>query len=303
MNVGMIGLGGMGRHVAECILNAGFTLTVADLREKPVRELVNLGARAAGSPREVASASDIVVVSLPSNEASEEVALGTDGALAGAKPGDVYIDTSTISPRIITSIAERYSQEGAEAMDAPVSGGRVQRKEGTLTVMAGGEASTVAKAMPVLEAFGGRIFHVGGVGAGAATKLINNLTMASNMVATMEALVLGAKTGLDLEKLRDVISVSSGGSRVFEMMVENVLTRSTEPPAGSIAMMGMATIIKDTKLATELAREACVPLYHGSATAQAWAAGEARGWAEKEHWRLMEHFEDLAGVRVRPPGL
>ena len=255
MNVGMIGLGGMGKSIAECILNAGFGLTVADLREGPVRDLVSLGARAASTPREVASASDIVVVSLPSNAASEEVALGADGALAGAKPGDVYIDTSTISPRVITSIAERFSREGAEAMDAPVSGGRVQRKEGTLTVMAGGEASTVAKAMPVLEAFGGRIFHVGGVGAGAATKLINNLTMASNMVATMEALVLGAKTGLDLEKLRDVISVSSGGSRVFEMMVENVLTRSTEPPAGSIAMMGMATIIKDTKLAAELARE------------------------------------------------
>ena len=299
----MIGLGGMGKSIAECILNAGFGLTVADLREGPVRDLANLGAKAASTPREVASASDIVVVSLPSNEASAEVALGADGALAGAKPGDIYIDTSTISPRVITSIAERFSQKGAEAMDAPVSGGRVQRKEGTLTVMAGGEASAVAKAMPVLEAFGGHIFHVGGVGAGAATKLINNLTMASNMVATMEALVLGAKTGLDLEKLRDVISVSSGGSRIFDMMVENVLTRSTEPPTGSIAMMGMATIIKDTKLATELAKEACVPLYHGSATAQAWAAGEARGWAEKEHWRLMEHFEDLAGVRVRPPGL
>ena len=303
MNVGMIGLGGMGRSVAECILNAGFALTVADLREKPVQELVNLGARAAGSPREVASASDIVVASLPSNEASEEVALGADGVLAGAKSGDIYIDTSTISPRVITSIAERFARKGAEAMDAPVSGGMAQRKEGTLTVMVGGEPSTVARAMPVLEAFGGHIIHVGGVGAGAATKLINNLTMASNMVATMEALVLGVKSGLDLEKLRDVISASSGGSRVFDMMVENVLTRSSEPPAGSGALMGMATIIKDTKLASDLAKELSVPLFHGSATAQAWAAGEARGWAEKEHWALMGYFEELAGVRVRPPNL
>ena len=232
MNVGMIGLGGMGKSIAECILNAGFELTVADLREKPVQELVNLGARAAGSPREVASAADIVVASLPSNEASEEVALGADGVLAGAKSGDIYIDTSTISPRVITSIAERFARKGAEAMDAPVSGSMAQRKEGTLTVMVGGEPSTVARAMPVLEAFGGHIVHVGGVGAGAATKLINNLTMASNMVATMEALVLGVKSGLDLEKLRDVISASSGGSRVFDMMVENVLTRSSEPRPG-----------------------------------------------------------------------
>ena len=293
----------MGRSVAECILNAGFALTVADLREKPVQELVNLGAKAAGTPREVASASDIVVASLPSNEASEEVALGADGVLAGAKSGDIYIDTSTISPRVITSIAERFSRKGVEAMDAPVSGGMVQRKEGTLTVMVGGEASTVARAMPVLEAFGGRIIHVGGVGAGAASKLINNLTMASNMVATMEALVLGVKMGLDLEKLREVISASSGGSRAFDVVVENVLTRNSEPPAGSGASMGMATVIKDTKLAVELAKELSVPLFHGSATAQAWLACEARGWAEKENWALMEHFEELAGVRVRPPGL
>jgi 2-hydroxy-3-oxopropionate reductase len=299
----MIGLGGMGKSIAECILNAGFELTVADLREGPVQDLVSLGARSASTPREVASATDIVVASLPSNEASEEVALGTDGVLAGAKPGDIYIDTSTISPRVIASIAERFSQAGAEAMDAPVSGGRVQRKEGTLTVMVGGEASTVARATPVLEAFGGRIIHVGGVGAGATAKLVNNLTMASNMVATMEALVLGHKAGLDLEKLREVISTSSGGSRVFDMMVENVMTRSTEPPAGSIAMMGMATIIKDTRLATDLAKELSVPLFHGTATEQAWRAGEARGWAEREHWALMEHFEELAGVRVRPPNV
>ena len=299
----MIGLGGMGKSIAECILNAGFELTVADLRAKPVSDLVNLGARPASTPSEVASAADIVVASLPSNEASVEVALGTDGVLAGAKSGDIYIDTSTISPRVITSIAERFSQKGAEAMDAPVSGGRVQRKEGTLTVMAGGEASTVARAMPVLEAFGGRIVHVGGVGAGATTKLVNNLTMASNMVATMEALVLGHKAGLEIETLREVISASSGGSRVFDMMVENVMTRSSDPPAGAGAMMGMATIIKDTRLAADLAKELSVPLYHGTATEQAWRAGEARGWAEREHWALMEHFEELAGVRVRPPGL
>ena len=303
MNVGMIGLGGMGKSIAECILDAGFKLTVADLRENPVRDLVKLGARSASTPREVASASDIVVASLPSNEASEQVALGADGVLAGAKSGDIFIDTSTISPRVITSIAEQFSQKGAEAMDAPVSGGRVQRKEGTLTIMAGGEASTVARAMPVLEAFGGRIVHVGGVGAGATTKLINNLTMASNMVATMEALVLGVKSGLDLEKLRSVISESSGGSWVFDMMVENVMTRSSDPPAGSGAVMGMATIIKDTRLAADLAKELSVPLYHGTATEQAWRAGQARGWAEREHWALMEHFEELAGVRVRPPNL
>ena len=303
MNVGMIGLGGMGRPVAECILKAGFGLAVADLREEAVRDLVNLGARAAGTPREVASAADIVVASLPSNEASEEVALGEDGVLAGAKSGDIYIDTSTISPSIITSIARQFSRRGVEVLDAPVSGGMLQRKEGTLTVMVGGEASTVARAMPVLEAFGSRIIHAGGVGSGAVAKLVNNLTMASNAVAAMEALVLGVKAGLDVETLRDVVSASSGASSSFDFLVELVLTQSAEPAAGSLASRSMRTVIKDVKLAAGLAEELSVPLFHGSATAQAWLAGEARGMSEKEYWALMEYFEELAGVRVRPPGI
>ncbi len=303
MNIGMIGLGGMGRPLAECILTAGFPLTVADLREEPVRDLVNLGARAADTPREAAAAADIVVASLPSNEASEQVALGADGVVAGAKSGDIYIDTSTISPAVIASIAHEFSRKGIGTVDAPVSGGMVQRKEGTLAVMVGGEASIVARAMPVLEAFGGRIVHVGGVGSGAAAKLINNLTMASNSVAAMEALVLGVKAGLDLGKLRDVISASSGGSQAFDVLSELVLTRNAEPPAGSRASRSMRTVIKDVKLASDLAKELSVPLFHGSATTQAWLAGEARGMSEREYWALMEHFEELAGVRVRPPGL
>ena len=303
MKVGMIGLGGMGKPIAECVLRAGFELTVADLREEPVKALAILGAGAAGTPREVASASDLVLASLPSNEASERVALGADGVLEGAKPGDVYIDTSTIGPKVMTTIARRFSPRGVEVLDAPVSGGMLQRKEGTLTVMVGGEASTVARAMPVLEAFGGRVIHVGGVGAGAAAKLVNNLTMATNAVAAMEALVLGAKAGLDLEKLRDVISTSSGASQSFDFLSELVLTESAEPAPGALASRSMRTVIKDVKLATDLAKELSVPLFHGSATAQAWTAGEARGMSEREYWGLMEYFEELAGVRVRPPGL
>lgn len=303
MKVGMIGLGGMGKPIAECVLRAGFELTVADLREEPVEALASLGAAAAGTPREVASASDLVLASLPSNEASERVALGADGVLEGAKPGDVYIDTSTISPKVVTSIARRFSPRGVEVLDAPVSGGMRQRKEGALTVMVGGEASTVARATPVLEAFGGRIIHVGGVGTGAAAKLVNNLTMATNSVAAMEALALGVKAGLDVEKLRDVISTSSGASQSFDFLSELILTESAEPAPGALASRSMRTVIKDVKLATDLAKELSVPLFHGSATAQAWTAGEARGMSEREYWGLMEYFEELAGVRVRPPGL
>ena len=303
MKVGVIGLGGMGKHLAVNIVEAGFELTVNDLREQPVQELVQYGARAAGSAREVAAASDIVLASLASNRASEEVAMGPDGALAGAKSGDIYIDTSTISPRVIREIAAQAAERGVEVLDAPVSGSMAQREEGSLTVMVGGDAATLARARPVLEAFGSRIFHAGPVGAGATVKLVNNLTLASNQLAAMEALVLGMKAGLSIDTLREVIPASSGASRAFDGLVEDVMTLGTVPPAGNTPHRGLHTMVKDTTLASELARDLSVPLLAGSLATQAYLACDARGWANREHWAVMEIFEELAGIRVRPADL
>ena len=303
MKVGFIGLGGMGKHIAINIVEAGFEVTVNDLRERPVQELVQYGARAAGSAREVAAASDIVLVSLASNRASEDVALGPDGALAGAKRGDIYIDTSTISPRVIRAIATQAAERGVEVLDAPVSGGIAQREEGSLTVMVGGDAATLARARPVLEAFGSRIFHAGPIGAGTTVKLVNNLTLASNQLAAIEALVLGVKAGLSVETLREVISASSGASRAFNGLVEDVMTLSAVPPAGNPPQRGLHTLVKDTTLASELARDLSVPLLAGSAATQTYLAGDARGWANRENWAVMEIFEELAGIRVRPADL
>ena len=303
MKVGFIGLGGMGKPVAGNIIDAGFEVTINDLRDAPVKELVQRGATQADSAREVAAASDIVLVSLASNQASEEVALGPDGALAGAKPGDIYIDTSTISPKLIRDIAEKAQRMGVEVLDAPVSGSIAQREAGSLTVMVGGKAETLAQARPGLETFGSQIFHVGPIGAGATIKLVNNLTVASNNIAAMEALVLGVKAGLTVDILREVISVSSGASRAFDSMVEQVTTQSAVPQEGNISRQGLHTLIKDVTLASELARDVSVPLLAGSTTTQAYLAGEARGWAGNEHWALMELFEELAQVRVRPRDL
>ena len=303
MKVGVIGLGGMGKHLAVNIVEAGFELTVNDLREQPVQELVQYGARAAGSAREVAAASDIVLASLASNRASEEVALGPDGALAGAKSGDIYIDTSTISPRVIRAIATQAAERGVEVLDAPVSGSMARREEGSLTVMVGGDAATLARARPVLEAFGSRIFHTGPIGAGATVKLINNLTQTSNQLAAMEALLLGVKAGLSVDVLREVIPASSGASRAFDSLVEDVMTTSSVPPAGNRPQRGLHTLVKDTALASELARDLSVPLLAGSLATQAYLACDARGWANREYWAVMEIFEELAGVRIRPEGL
>ena len=289
----------MGKPIAANILKAGFDLVVTDLRDGPVRDLVERGAGAADSPREVAAGADIVLASLPTNAASERV--GAE-VVSSVKAGGIYVDLSTITPAVIERIADQGREKGVEVLDAPVSGEIVKREEGTLAVMIGGDAATVARARPVFEAFGREIHHVGGVGAGAAMKLINNLTMATNMVAAMEALVLGVKAGLEPETVRTVIGASSGNSAMFRSMVDKLLSTSCEPDASG-PRQGFRLVVKDTQLAAAFAEELSVPLLAGAATVQAFVAGNARGLADKEIWALIEVFEALAGVRVRPPGL
>lgn len=303
MKVGFIGLGGIGKPMAINVAKAGFELTVHDLRDQPLEELRRHGARVAASAREVAAASDIVLASLPSNDASRDVAFGPDGVLAGAEAGDIYIELSTISPEVVHVIAAHAAEKEITVLDAPVSGSVAQRREGTLSVMVGGDPAALNRAMPVLQAFGDRVFHVGESGAGATVKLVNNLLAGIGMVATMEALVLGVKAGLSVEVLQDVISASSGGSPMFRSMVERITTQSPEPPAGQTADMGLHTIAKDMKLAVELAQQVAAPLSLGTSATQPFVAGLARGWADKELWAIMEIFEETGGVRVRPAEL
>ena len=299
MKVGFIGLGGIGKPMAKCIARAGFDLTVNDLRDEPLEDLERHGARVVRTAREVASVSDIVLASLPSNEASEAVALGADGVLAGASSGDIYIELSTISPDVVRRISGEAAERGVEVLDAPVSGGLAQRREGRLSVMVGGDAATLARARPVLEAIGERIFHVGGTAAGATMKLVNNLLNAIGAVATMEALALGVKAGLSLESMKEVISESSGASRAFDGTVASI-GRSSEPPPGGTANMGLRTIGKDIRLAVELAADLGVPLSVGASALQLYLAGFGHGWADKESWVIMELVEQMSGVRVRP---
>ena len=303
MKVGFIGLGGIGKPMAINIAKSGFDLTVTDLREQPLNELAHYGARVAASAKEVSEISDLVLASLPSDLVSEEVALGSNGVLAGAKSGDIYVELSTISPGLVHTIAKKASDKGVAVLDAPVSGGLDQRLDGTLSIMVGGEAKTLSKAMPVFKTFGDKIFHAGGRGAGASVKLVNNMLAGINMVATMEALVLGVKAGLSVETLKEVIGASSGANKVFEGLVDKIYLHSAEPSHGQTANQGLHTIGKDVRLANEMAQNLSVPLLLGSAALQPFLAGLANDWAHKEYWVIMELFEQMSGVRVRPPEL
>ncbi len=300
MKVGFIGLGGMGKFIALRITQADFDLTVCDLREAPVRELVAAGAKAAASPGEAAKGADITIASLPNEAATEAVAFAEDGVLAAAAPGSIFVEASTISPGLIHRIVDRAGPGGIDVIDAPVSGSTQQRLDGTLTIMAGGAEDVIARAMPVFEAYGERIIHVGPSGTGATIKIVNNMTMATNMVSALEAMVLGVKAGLDLDKIREVISVSSGGSRVFDTMMQKIQTESYRPEQGTVARQALHTVRKDVSLAIDLASEMNVPLVASATAAQTWTAAAARGLGEMEIHALLSVLEELSGVKVQP---
>ena len=166
--------------------------------------------------------------------------------------------------------------------------------------MAGGESAPLERARPVLQAFGERIFHTGGPGTGATVKLINNMLAGINMIATMEAMALGAKSGLTVDTLREVIRASSGNSGLFAGLVENIMTVDPQPQPGELASQGLHTIGKDVQLAVELAQAKGVPLVLGSPAAQVFTSGLARGWAEQEYWSIMQIFEEMSAIQVRP---
>ena len=201
LKVGYIGLGLMGKSIARNILKAGFPLVVHNRSRAAVDELVAEGAVAAFSPAEVAAQVDVVFTNLPDSPDVEKVALGENGIIAGAHPGLIMIDNSTIKPATARKIAAALAAVGVEALDAPVSGGDIGARNGTLTVMVGGSAAALEKVMPVLQAMGKTITHIGEPGAGQIAKAANQIMVAAQMVAMAELLIFAQKAGADPVKV------------------------------------------------------------------------------------------------------
>ena len=210
-SVGFIGLGRMGKPMALNLVAAGFQVVVHSRSPDPVAEVTSAGASAAANPGQVASSANIVCTCLPDEMASEAVYLGEDGLLSTAGPLSLLIETSTIGPALAKRIGEAAKAKGAGYLDAPVSGGVVRAVDASLTIMAGGEADDLERAMPVLQAMGAGIHHVGALGQGSAVKLINQLLVAVHTQAACEAMVLGMRAGADPTQLLEVLSSSGGG--------------------------------------------------------------------------------------------
>jgi len=292
--IGWIGLGGMGLPMAANVARAGFDLVVCDLRPGPVAEVVALGAVAAPDAAAVAAAADVVFVSLPDKTASTAVAADVFGV---AHPPALYVELSTLSPHVMRDLAARAAAAGVRFCDSPVSGNVRARRDGTLSVMVGGDAADFDRIRPVLDAIGGNVFHLGPVGSGSVAKIANNLIALTSMVTAMEGLLLGERAGLDLQQLRDVIMTASGAGPQVLGAAHQHRTRRYRDSITPQAALRLA--VKDLELGVALAAEVGLPVRTAEAALGLWREAEAAGLAEAEIFALLDHLE--AATAAAPP--
>jgi 2-hydroxy-3-oxopropionate reductase len=282
----------MGQPMARNLLRAGYRLVVRDVVAAPVDALVAEGAERGASPRDVAERTDILITMLPDSPEVEAVYAGVDGALEAARPGWLAIDMSSISPRVAREMTERATAAGAAMLDAPVSGGDKGAIAGTLSIMVGGTAADFERALPVLQALGKTIVHVGPSGAGQVAKVCNQVVVAVVIEAVSEALVLGAKAGVDPARIADVLQGGLAATKVLEMRRDNILGGRFDPG------FRIRLHLKDLKNALDLAREAGVVLPATAEVEQLMQRARIAGRGEFDHSGLVTVLEDLAEIRV-----
>ena len=294
--IGFVGLGVMGKPMAKNLLNAGYPLTVWNRTRSKMSELLELGAKGANSPEEVAENSDIVITMVADSPDVEEVVLGRSGVIEGAREGLMLIDMSTISPDVTRSIAEKLSEKGVKMLDAPVSGGDIGAKKATLSIMVGGPEETFEKCLPIFQVLGKKITYMGLNGMGQTTKLCNQVICALNIQAVCEGLTLGAKAGLDLKKLLQVVTAGAAGSWMLSNLGPKMVERDFEPG------FKISHQQKDVRLALSAAAELKLPLPGTGLVHQIFRIAEAEGLSEKGTQALIAGMEKIAGQKITDSG-
>lgn len=293
MKVGFIGLGIMGRPMALNLVRAGFRLVVHNRSPQGVDALAAAGARGAGSPKEVAAASDVVITMLPDSPDVEQVVLGTDGLIDGIRFGTLLVDMSTINPLVSRKVGGAMAARGAAMLDAPVSGGEKGAVDGALSIMVGGESRDVERARPLFDVLGRTVTHMGPLGSGGFTKLANQIIVAVNLSAIGEALVLGARSGVDPEKMIQALSGGMAASRCLELKGAKILSGDFEPG------FKIDLHAKDLRLVRQTADALGVAIPTTALVEQYLTALRTRGKGGEDHSAIVRFFEDLAGIEVR----
>lgn len=292
--VGFLGLGQMGGAMAERLVRSGIPLHVHDPSDAAMRRLVGLGAVPHPSAAAVAGAADLVFACLPGAAVSEAVLAGADGVLSGGRVS-TYVETSTIGCTAAERIGAVLAEQGVGFLDAPISGGPPGARAGTLAIMAAGPAAALARARPVLDRLGRTVVHVGErPGLGQAMKLVNNLVVAANMATLFEALVLGAKAGLDPDQMAAVINASTGRSMVSQEMLPRSVLPGRFDFGATVAIME-----KDVSLGLAEAARLGVPMWTLEQSARLWRFACTQGMAGDDITALVRLMEGWTGTSVR----
>jgi len=292
LKVGYIGLGLMGKSIARNILKAGFPLIIHNRSQAAVDELVAEGAVRANSPKEVAAQVDVVFTNLPDSPDVEKVVLGENGIIEGAHDGLILVDNSTIKPAAARTIAEKLSARNMFALDAPVSGGDIGARNGTLTIMVGGDASALDKVMPVFQSMGKTITHVGEAGAGQVAKAANQIMVAAQMVAMGELLVFSKKAGVDPRKVVDAIKAGAAQCWTLDVKPPRLFDGNRNP--GFKAYMQL----KDLRIVLDTAKEYDIPVSGTMTNTDLFQKMIDDGMGELDNSAVVGVIEKLAGVEI-----
>lgn len=292
LTVGYIGLGLMGKSIARNVLKAGFPIVVHNRSRAAVDELVKEGAKPAFSPAEVASQVNVIFTSLPDSPDVEHVVLGEKGIIEEVRSGMIYVDNSTIKPATARYIAEVLAEKGVLTLDAPVSGGDIGAKEGTLAIMVGGPAEALERVKPIFLAMGKTITHVGDAGAGQLAKAANQIMVAAQMVAMAELIILSQKAGADPRKV--VEAIRGGAAQCWTLDVKPARLFAGIRTPGFKAQMQA----KDLAIVLDTARQYGVPLPSAALHSQLYTAMMEMGMAELDNSAVVGIIEKLAGEKL-----
>jgi 3-hydroxyisobutyrate dehydrogenase len=290
IKIGWVGTGVMGRWMCQHVMDLGYTATIFTRTKSKADPLLKAGATWAGSPAEVAESSDIIFTIVGFPEDVRQVYLGENGILTTAKSGSIVVDMTTTEPSLAIEIHQAARAKGVSSIDAPVSGGDVGAREARLAIMIGGDQEAVDAIHPLFEAMGQNIVYQGEAGSGQHTKMCNQITISGTMIGVCEALLYGAKAGLDLEIMLSTISKGAAGCWSLENLAPRVLKRNFDPG------FFVEHFIKDMGIALDEAKRMGISLPGLSLVHQLYLATQAQGHGRLGTHALMLALEKLSGV-------
>ena len=292
-HIGFIGLGNMGMGMARNILQAGLPLVAYDIQEDPRKKIKLLGAQLGENPKEVAQKASVSIIAVLNFAQVEQVVLGERGLSEGANSGDLVIIASTIAPAEVKKLARTLKKQGVKVLDAPISGGKEGAEAGTLTIMVGGEKAEFERCRNIFEAMGRNIYYLGALGSGLSLKLVNNLLVAVNGLAVAEAMVLGAKAGLDPQMILDIIPKSAGDSWMFRNRAYRMVDRD-------FACRGeLDILLKDLSFIMDMGRSLKIPLFLSAVAKEIFQMANCLGYGKEDDAAVVKALEKIAGVEVK----